>query len=594
MRLDPAMAMLPPPHCGRPECDACRYGYGCSIAFSYGYAQAAAGVTAPAQLDTSSAYASDYGSSSSGCGSDAGSIGSRGSRGSGSSDTEVEGCWLDSASVPGAGVRAPLAGSLAAAAAAAGGGRRARVMSPPVGAPVARSVLQLLDDAYGGEAVEVGYETAGHRCIDGEDVEAAAGAHASLLYGEVLPAGVSKALDRRHLAAANARCLFDLGSGTGKLAMQAFLMFPNLEEVLGVELAGSRYVLAEAAVGRLLAANRKRFRLHACTPGVEVAICEDAAGGAGGGSSSGSGNAAPPPPGHGAGTCASTGTRRCRVLHLRCGNVFDMPAATLRRADVLVVEIDLPDAMHARLCHHLALARAGTRVLSYLNLRDIWPRPGTAAYVPCPLRQATINLSASDRFSTSWAAAIGHHFFMWRVVADAVRYLSGVPSVHVRAGVPPHFADYVADALRADREVVWVPPRARPAVPVAPAPAPAPAPATAPATAAAPSPDATRLAAKPRAAIRGVLAPMDLSGAPPPELLALPVDALGRRIRRRRADEDAARRRGAARQTPTATPTARPAGAGSGASVGVGAAAGPSIPSSPALGAAASTAGWST
>ena len=52
-----------------------------------------------------------------------------------------------------------------------------------------------------------------------------------LLYGEVLPAGVSRMLDARHLDASKADTLYDLGSGLGKLVMQAFLQFPNLKKV---------------------------------------------------------------------------------------------------------------------------------------------------------------------------------------------------------------------------------------------------------------------------------------------------------------------------------------------------------------------------
>ncbi len=57
--------------------------------------------------------------------------------------------------------------------------------------------------------------------------------------GEIHFAGVSRILDSQHLdaAAAGTRTLYDLGSGCGRLCVQAFLQFPNLERVVGVEVS---------------------------------------------------------------------------------------------------------------------------------------------------------------------------------------------------------------------------------------------------------------------------------------------------------------------------------------------------------------------
>jgi hypothetical protein len=48
-------------------------------------------------------------------------------------------------------------------------------------------------------------------------------------YGELLPEGVDKMLDAQHLDGRNGAFLLDLGMGLGKLAIQAWLQFPNLE-----------------------------------------------------------------------------------------------------------------------------------------------------------------------------------------------------------------------------------------------------------------------------------------------------------------------------------------------------------------------------
>lgn len=62
------------------------------------------------------------------------------------------------------------------------------------------------------------------------------------MYGELLPRGVNKALGSKHLNAASARTLFDLGMGIGKVVIQAFLQYRNLEFVYGVELSAGRYL----------------------------------------------------------------------------------------------------------------------------------------------------------------------------------------------------------------------------------------------------------------------------------------------------------------------------------------------------------------
>jgi hypothetical protein len=64
-------------------------------------------------------------------------------------------------------------------------------------------------------------------------------------------AGITKLLSANYLNAHDATVLFDLGMGVGKLVMQAFLQYPNLKYVCGVELAASRFNIAEDALLRL-------------------------------------------------------------------------------------------------------------------------------------------------------------------------------------------------------------------------------------------------------------------------------------------------------------------------------------------------------
>jgi len=104
--------------------------------------------------------------------------------------------------------------------------------------------------AWGGAWTTTGY-TDGHHCIQDSDTMKAEQAGASLLYGEVLPAGtqgqlrktrrvsythnltsgMAKLLDASHLNVAGAKSLIDLGSGCGRIATLAFLAYPSLEHV---------------------------------------------------------------------------------------------------------------------------------------------------------------------------------------------------------------------------------------------------------------------------------------------------------------------------------------------------------------------------
>ncbi len=110
---------------------------------------------------------------------------------------------------------------------------------------------------YGNAVQETGHLTRGHVCLTESDRLHAQFVKVSLLYGELLPRGTNKvtllrlkndfwsrfgqAFGSRRLDAGRADVLFDLGMGTGKILVQAFLQFKNLKYVYGVELSVGRY-----------------------------------------------------------------------------------------------------------------------------------------------------------------------------------------------------------------------------------------------------------------------------------------------------------------------------------------------------------------
>lgn len=68
-------------------------------------------------------------------------------------------------------------------------------------------------------------------------------------------------MDDDHLGGAQARRFVDCGSGSGRLALAAFLGYLNLAHVLAVELSPQRHALAAEAIMRLVQHNPQRFIL---------------------------------------------------------------------------------------------------------------------------------------------------------------------------------------------------------------------------------------------------------------------------------------------------------------------------------------------
>jgi len=228
---------------------------------------------------------------------------------------------------------------------------------------------------YGGRIQETGHKTLGHTCVTEDDKRAANESHGSLLYGELLPRGVNKALDERHLDARRATVLFDLGMGTGKVAMQSFLQFPNVRRVFGVELSSARYRLAEEAMLNLArdASHEPHVKLQHRGPNSM--------------------------------TLVKTTTKQ--TLEIARGNLFHTKDVEL--ADVILLETEIPADAFAHFSALLDAARDGARILTYLDLRKVWQLPGR----PFPFRQLESNRSFADRYATSWSVHRGHHLFLW-------------------------------------------------------------------------------------------------------------------------------------------------------------------------------------
>uniref|UniRef100_A0A7S3NGR3 DOT1 domain-containing protein n=1 Tax=Aureoumbra lagunensis TaxID=44058 RepID=A0A7S3NGR3_9STRA len=232
-----------------------------------------------------------------------------------------------------------------------------------------------LHECYGSRVQETGHKTVGHTCVTEEDKRRASQNRGSLLYGELLPRGVNKALDERHMDARRATILFDLGMGTGKVPMQAFLQFPNLKRVYGVELSVARYRLAEKAYLNLANDQSHEPDVQLERRGLDSMVLSK----------------------------SSTG----QSIEIAFGNLFH--TRDIETADIIMLETEIPTDAYQKFAALLDAAKEGARILTYLDLRKVWQLPGR----PFPFRQLESNRSFADRYPTSWSVNRGHHLFLW-------------------------------------------------------------------------------------------------------------------------------------------------------------------------------------
>jgi len=238
------------------------------------------------------------------------------------------------------------------------------------------AVTAFMTDVFGGYVDEVGYRTSGHRCIDTRDRREALQKGSSLLYGEVLTTGVVSMMDRQHLCAAHSRTLYDLGMGTGKLALQTWLQFPNLERVVGIELAHSRYLIAE----RSLIGIAHNF------PTIFALVSFK----------------------HGEYICLRFRSGKPRYIEFRRCDLFDITPEEQQDMEVVVLQTDIPESLFCQLCRFLNRFCQGTRFLTYLDMCTVWEAMPTAPFPLC-------RFAPNSRFDTSWSSKdLGHRFFLWR------------------------------------------------------------------------------------------------------------------------------------------------------------------------------------
>lgn len=117
------------------------------------------------------------------------------------------------------------------------------------------------------------------------------------------------------------RSLYDLGMGTGKFVLQAFVQFKNLIKVVGIELAYSRFVLSEQAALCLVTEWPKEYTLVSRVPNQNIIVQ----------------NIGP--------------TGQKRMLEFRRGNLF--AATDCHDADIVIAQTNFPSETQVKLCRFL-------------------------------------------------------------------------------------------------------------------------------------------------------------------------------------------------------------------------------------------------
>lgn len=255
--------------------------------------------------------------------------------------------------------------------------------------------LDLMYELYGKPTEQVGF-TDGHHCITDDDKRDAKVAGASLLYGEILAAGVTRILDMRHMRAAKAGVLFDLGMGLGKLLFQAFFQYPNIRHVCGVELAVSRYRIAERALLRLVELEGSLFEVTHRVPDVSIRVqMVGSLGDAGGGAE----------------------WRGRRVIEMRRCSMWAV--RDIHTADVVLMHTDFTASCVPQLRRLVLEMRSGARFVTYQDLARFWPAE------PYPFQQLRCNLDEQDVFVTSWSPDRGYHLYCWQKLVATTLLAAG-------------------------------------------------------------------------------------------------------------------------------------------------------------------------
>src|SRR6185437_7563819 len=193
------------------------------------------------------------------------------------------------------------------------------------------NIDEIMNSIYSGKYIEKGHKTKGHKCVSSKDEKISEEEKASFLYGEILPKGLYRALDKDHMDIETASVIYDCGAGLFKNVIRIWLQYKNIKRAVGVELSPSRYALGEAAALKLVEENSS-FKIFEYKAGKVLKIMD----------------------------------RLGRVLVLKCDNLFDDAGAKF--ADIVLCNTDFPKDIISQLTNFFSECKKGVKIMTYKKL----------------------------------------------------------------------------------------------------------------------------------------------------------------------------------------------------------------------------------
>ena len=191
-------------------------------------------------------------------------------------------------------------------------------------------------------------------------------------------------MDEKHLNAANANVLVDLGMGLGKLALQCFLEYPNLNTVIGLEFCQTRSNTAFRALNRFAERTPSRLKWVLLEEGSSLKLIES--------------------PHRTMTRSVSRSIPSGRRLEFQQGDLFAFPHVA--KADIVICETKIRSERYEEFRHKLNQMKIGARLLTYEHLETVYRG------VIFPFE----TFASGERYLTSWATCDGHSFFLYRKV----------------------------------------------------------------------------------------------------------------------------------------------------------------------------------
>lgn len=230
-------------------------------------------------------------------------------------------------------------------------------------------LLKIFPDVYGHD-------------VPAEEKQMAEELNCALAYGEILPKSVTKIFDSDRLDAKHATTIYDLGMGLGKLCIQAFLEFPNVTKVVGIEFSNSRFSKGCTALKSLEKIhselnlnpwNDYTWVLEEETKNKKMKLM-----------------------------LTNENFQSQRILEFQNGNLFH--CQDYSEIDIVICETSIKETKYADLCLLLNKMKTGCKILTYQSLPTI--------YEITKIENPWVSLEAAckDYFQTTWCHTTKFYF----------------------------------------------------------------------------------------------------------------------------------------------------------------------------------------